>query len=83
MARKYHITQIVIGESQHSPLENNTRGSLTQKLVRLLVTLICISSQLKRDAVPSRQFIPMTRVIWFNHGTFGLIDAALVDIVWY
>ncbi|AFZ56031.1 sensor histidine kinase KdpD [Anabaena cylindrica FACHB-243] len=36
VAEKYHITQIVIGESQRSRWEILFKGSLTQKLVRLL-----------------------------------------------
>ncbi len=36
VAQKYHITQIVIGESQRSRWKLLLRGSLTQKLVRLL-----------------------------------------------
>ena len=36
VAHNYHITQIVIGESQHSRWELLLRGSLTQQLVRLL-----------------------------------------------
>ncbi|MBH8551715.1 sensor histidine kinase KdpD [Nostocaceae cyanobacterium CENA357] len=36
VAEKYRITQIVIGESQHSRWQLFLKGSLTQKLVRLL-----------------------------------------------
>ncbi|WP_035140126.1 universal stress protein [Fischerella sp. PCC 9605] len=36
VAQKYHITQIVIGESQRSRWQLFLRGSLTQKLVKLL-----------------------------------------------
>jgi len=36
VAQKYHITQIVIGESQRSRWKILLRGSLTQQLVRLL-----------------------------------------------
>jgi len=36
VAQEYRITQIVIGESQHSRWKILLRGSLTQKLVRLL-----------------------------------------------
>ncbi|MBD2360478.1 sensor histidine kinase KdpD [Anabaena minutissima FACHB-250] len=36
VAEKYHITQIVIGESQRSRWQILLKGSLTQKLVRLL-----------------------------------------------
>ena len=36
VAEKYHITQIVIGESQHSRWKLLFQGSLTQQLVRLL-----------------------------------------------
>jgi two-component system sensor histidine kinase KdpD len=36
VAQKYHITQIVIGESQRSRWQMLFQGSLTQKLVRLL-----------------------------------------------
>lgn len=36
VAEKYHITQIVIGESKHSRWKLLFKGSLTQQLVRLL-----------------------------------------------
>ena len=36
VARKYHVTQIVIGESQRSRWKMLLRASLTQRLVRLL-----------------------------------------------
>jgi two-component system sensor histidine kinase KdpD len=36
VAEKYRITQIVIGESQRSRWQMLLKGSLTQKLVRLL-----------------------------------------------
>ncbi|MBW4448310.1 MAG: universal stress protein [Spirirestis rafaelensis WJT71-NPBG6] len=36
VAKQYHITQIVIGESQRSRWQILLKGSLTQKLVRLL-----------------------------------------------
>ncbi len=54
VAEKYHITQIVIGESQHSRWELLIRGSLTQQLVRLLknVDLHIISTEKKAE--PSR-----------------------------
>ncbi len=47
VAHKYHITQIVIGESQRSRWQMFLKGSLTQRLVRLLknVDLHIISSE--------------------------------------
>ena len=47
VAEKYHITQIVIGESQRSRWQILFKGSLTQKLVRLLknVDLHIIASE--------------------------------------
>lgn len=47
VAEKYHITQIVIGESQRSRWQMFLKGSLTQRLVRLLknVDLHIISSE--------------------------------------
>ncbi len=49
VAEKYHITQIVIGESQGSWWRMLLRGSLTQKLVRLLrnIDVHIISSEKK------------------------------------
>ncbi len=83
VARKYHITQIVIGESQHSRWKILLRGSLTQKLVRLLKNVDLHIMATERDAVPalsgSRR---MTRVIGLISGTsVDGIDAVLVDIV--
>ncbi|MBW4646244.1 MAG: universal stress protein [Goleter apudmare HA4340-LM2] len=47
VAQKYHITQIVIGESQRSRWQMFLKGSLTQRLVRLLknVDLHIIASE--------------------------------------
>jgi two-component system sensor histidine kinase KdpD len=58
VAKEYHITQIVIGESQHSRWKILLRGSLTQKLVRLLkhVDLHIIATE--KDAVPTRLAAP-------------------------
>lgn len=54
VAQKYHITQIVIGESQRSRWKLLLQGSLTQKLVRLLkdVDLHIIATE--KQAEPSR-----------------------------
>ena len=54
VAQKYHITQIVIGESQRSRWKMLLQGSLTQKLVRLLkdIDLHIIATE-KKDK-PSR-----------------------------
>ena len=54
VARKYHITQIVIGESQRSRWKLLLQGSLTQKFVRLLkdVDLHIIATE--KQAEPSR-----------------------------
>lgn len=54
VAQKYHITQIVIGESQHSRWKILLRGSLTQKLVRLLKNVDLHIIATEKDAVPSR-----------------------------
>jgi len=58
VAKEYHITQIVIGESQHSRWKILLRGSLTQNLVRLLkhVDLHIIATE--KDAVPTRLAAP-------------------------
>ena len=54
VAEKYHITQIVIGESQHSRWELLIRGSMTQQLVRLLKNVdLHIMATEKKDT-PSR-----------------------------
>jgi two-component system sensor histidine kinase KdpD len=58
VARQYHITQIVIGESQHSRWKILLRGSLTQKLVRLLKNVDLHIIATERDAVPSRLAAP-------------------------
>lgn len=54
VAQKYHVTQIVIGESHHSRWELLLRGSLTQQLVRLVknIDLHIIASE--KTAAPSR-----------------------------
>lgn len=51
VACKYHITQIVIGESQRSRWKLFLQGSLTQKLVRLLknVDLHIMATEKKKD----------------------------------
>lgn len=56
VAQKYHITQIVIGESHHSRWELLLRGSLTQQLVRLLkhVDLHIIATEKNDKDEPSR-----------------------------
>jgi len=58
VAKEYHITQIVIGESQRSRWKLLLQGSLTQKLVRLLkhVDLHIIATE--KDAVPTRLAAP-------------------------
>jgi two-component system sensor histidine kinase KdpD len=54
VAQKYHITQIVIGESQRSRWKILLQGSLTQKLVRLLKNIdLHIMASEKKDE-PSR-----------------------------
>jgi len=54
VAQKYHITQIVIGESQRSRWKILLQGSLTQKLVRLLKNIdLHIMASDKKDN-PSR-----------------------------
>ncbi len=57
IAKEYHITQIVIGESQHSRWKILLRGSLTQKLVRLLknIDLHIIATE---KEIPSRIAAP-------------------------
>ncbi len=52
VAQKYYITQIVIGESQRSRWQMFLKGSLTQKLVRLLknVDLHIIASEKKSSS---------------------------------
>ena len=57
VAKEYHITQIVIGESQHSRWKILLRGSLTQKLVRLLknIDLHIIATE---KEIPSRIAAP-------------------------
>lgn len=54
VAQKYHVTQIVIGESQRSRWKMLLQGSLTQQLVQLLknVDLHIIASEKKQE--PSR-----------------------------
>ena len=57
VAQKYHITQIVIGESQRSRWKLLLQGSLTQQLVRLLknVDLHIIATENK--PAPSRLYL--------------------------
>jgi two-component system sensor histidine kinase KdpD len=52
VAQKYYITQIVIGESQRSRWQILFKGSLTQKLVRLVknVDLHIIASDKKSSS---------------------------------
>jgi two-component system, OmpR family, sensor histidine kinase KdpD len=51
VAQKYHITQIIIGESQRSRWQILLKGSLTQKLVRLLknIDLHIIATEKRRE----------------------------------
>jgi two-component system sensor histidine kinase KdpD len=55
VAQKYHITQIVIGESQRSRWKLLLQGSLTQKLVQLLKNVdLHIMATEKKDVLSSR-----------------------------
>ena len=54
VAKEYHITQIVIGESQHSRWRILLKGSLTQKLVRLLKNIDLHIMATEKKPEPSR-----------------------------
>jgi two-component system sensor histidine kinase KdpD len=54
VAQKYHITQIVIGESQRSRWKILLQGSLTQKLVRLLKNVDLHIMATEKKGEPSR-----------------------------
>lgn len=54
VAKEYHITQIVVGESQHSRWKILLRGSLTQKLVRSLKNIDIHIIATEKETVPSR-----------------------------
>lgn len=54
VAKEYHVTQIVIGESQHSRWKILLRGSLTQKLVRSLKNIDIHIIATEKETIPSR-----------------------------
>ncbi len=58
VAKEYHITQIVIGESQRSRWKLLLQGSLTQKLVRLLKHVDLHIMATEKEAAPARLSAP-------------------------